>query len=166
MKNSVNSRIAFLAIGVVTGMCLSSIWPHQPAFAVATDRDSRFAMATCHVGSSSNAEGVFVLDFLTGQLTGGIINARSGKFQYTYSRNVAADFNIDANAEPHYAIVTGQATLPNAGRIQNAQAVVYVAELSSGRVAAYAFPYQQSNTAAAAIAMTPLDSFQFREASN
>jgi hypothetical protein len=166
MKNSVNSRFAFLAIGVVTGMCLTSIWPHEPAYAVTTDRDSRFAMTTCELSNLSDVEAVFVLDFLTGQLQGGVLNPRTGQFQYTYSRNVAVDFNIDANAEPHYAIVTGKATLPQTGRIQHAQAVVYVAELSSGRVAAYAFPYTQSGRVAAAMAMTPLDSFQFREASN
>lgn len=165
MKKPIHALV-LLAVGVVAGVCLSSLWPNERAFAAATDRDSRFAMATCQVSDISGVEGVFVLDFLTGQLRGGVLNTKTGKFQYTYVRNVAADFNIDPSAEPHFAIVSGRASLPNAGRIQPAQGVVYIAELSSGRVAAYMFPYQQGNNSGAGIQMTPLDSFQFREASN
>ena len=166
MKNVMNNRLAILGLGLVAGMCLSSIWPHEPAFAATTDRDSKFAMTTCEVSDVSGVEGVFVLDFLTGQLQGGVLNGKAGKFQYTYNRNIAGDFNIDPNAEPHYAIVAGRANLTNTGRVQPAQGVVYIAELSSGRVAAYMFPYSASNRASAMVPMVPLDSFPFREASN
>ena len=166
MKNPTNTQIAFLAVGVAVGICLTSIWPHEPVFAATTDRDSRFAMATVDVSDISGIEGVFCLDFLTGQIRGGVLHTRTGKFQYTYHRNIAADFNVDASAEPHFALVSGRANLPNARSTQLAQGVLYIAELSSGRVIAYTFPYQQGNNTAVNIQLTPLDTFQFREASN
>ena len=166
MKNPTNSQIAFLAVGVAVGICLTSIWPHEPAFAATTDRDSRFAMTTVDVSDIGGIEGVFCLDFLTGQLRGGVLHTSTGKFQYTYTRNIAADFNIDASAEPHFSLVSGRASLVNSRGVQLAQGVLYVAELSSGRVLAYTFPYQQGNKSAANIQLSPLDSFQFREASN
>lgn len=166
MKKLLNNQLILLAAGLLIGLYIASSRPREIAFAATTDRDSKFAMTTCDINDVAGVEGVFVLDFLTGQLQGGVLNTKTGKFQYTYSRNIASDFNIDPNAEPHYAIVAGRANLPSSGRVQPAQGVVYVAELSSGRVAAYMFPYSPGNRGAAGVQMVPLDSFPFREASN
>lgn len=164
MNQFKENRLGLLIIGAIFGAAVATVWPHEPLHANSTDRDSKFAMTTCSV--SRTVEGVFVLDFLTGQLTGGIVNPRGGKFQYLYKRNVAADFGVNPSAEPHYAIVCGGADLQNAGSVALGKCVVYVAELSSGRVHGYSFPYRDNNRGAGVSQLIPLDSFQFREASN
>ena len=157
-------RMVWLAVGVIAGMAIASYWPHEPARAAATDRNTKFALATTPVSILDTVEGVFVLDFLTGRLTGAVLNAKVGKFGHAYYRNVAADFQVDPKAEPNYAIICGRAQLPRQGRLSMATGVVYIAELTSGRVNAYGFAYNESNRAVPPAEMIPLDTFPFREA--
>lgn len=167
-----------LAAGLLAGICVAYFWPHEPAQAITVDRDSKFAMATVPVTAgvsggvagvpgpgSLGLEGVFVLDFLTGRLQGAVINNRSGKFTHAYFRNVAADFQVDPQAEPHYAFLGATANLPGSRGVTPAAGVIYVAELTSGKVIAYSFPYRESNRPLPPVEMTPMDFFQFREAS-
>lgn len=168
MSNRVTDhRMIWLAIGVAAGLCLSYFWPHEPALAVTTDRNSKFAMATCEISSVSaygGAEGIFVLDFLTGQLTGAILNNKTGTFTYRCSRSIANDFKVDPKAEPHYAIVTGSANLPNKGNANPASGVIYIGELSSGQVICYSFPYRFTNRPTV-VPLTKLAWFPFRDPS-
>jgi hypothetical protein len=68
------NRLLWLCAGVGLGLCVSWIWPHEPAQAVTADRDENFALITVPVkdvafaGVKDQLDGVFVLDFLTGQL--------------------------------------------------------------------------------------------------
>ena len=93
------SRTVWVAMGLIAGLGLAWVWPHEPVAATATDRDARFAMTTIPVkdvtisGFRDNLDGVFVLDFLTGRLTGAVLNNKVGRFSHAYFRNVAADFN-------------------------------------------------------------------------
>lgn len=167
MKNEQQgTQLLWLVAGLVGGLCIASMWPGEPAKAVTTDRNSKFALATSEVSFAGTSEAVFALDFLTGRLTGGILNNRSGKFTHAYYRNVAADFQLDPKIDPTYAIVTGRCQLPGARGVTPAQGVVYVAELTSGKVAAYVFPYKESNQPLPPAELTPTDFFTFREAVN
>lgn len=170
--------LVLLVAGIACGLALAWFWPHEPALAIATDRDSKFVMVTVPVTAgvtggvagvpgpgSMPLEAVFVLDLLTGRLQGAVINNRSGKFQHAYYRNVAADFQVDPQAEPHYAIVGGTAQLTAGRGVTPASGVIYVGELSSGKVVCYSFPYGESNRPVPPIEMTPIDVFQFRESS-
>ncbi len=161
-KPSVN-RIAWLLFGILAGLAIAYVMPDKDIAASSTDRDTKFALATSTVSLANGTEGVFVLDFLTGQLRGGVLNEKSGKFNHAYMRNIAADFNVNPKAKPHYAIVTGQSRLTSRGRIQMAQAVIYIAELSSGKVLCYGFPYNLSHKGGP-LPLILLDGFQFREA--
>lgn len=157
-------RFLWLTVGVICGMCLSYFWPHEPALAVATDRDNdRFAITTTPT-NGNNAEAVFVLDFLTGRLTGAALNGRVGKFTHAYFRNLAADFNVDPKAKPHYVIVSGDVNIPNQGRTQFASSCLYIAEMSSGMVICYGFTFVNNNAPAAPQQMGMIDKFQFRQA--
>jgi len=157
-------RFLWLTVGVICGMCLSYFWPHEPAMAIATDRDGdRFAITTVPT-KAGNAEAVFILDFLTGRLQGAALNSRLGKFTYAYYRNLAADFNVDPTAKPHYVIVSGGVNLPAQGRAQFAESGLYVAEMSSGMVICYAFPFIFNNAPGAPQQLIPMDKFQFRQA--
>jgi len=156
------SRFFWLTAGLLAGLCVSYFWPHEPVEAASNDRDSKFGIMTTPVGL--NVEGVFVLDYLTGRLTGAVIDTSSGKFTHTYYRPVAADFNVDPKATPHYAFVGGRASLAGRGRITPASSVIYVAELSSGLVVAYGIDYKISRRKVPTKPLVPLDKFPFREA--
>ena len=162
------SRMLWLVTGVLAGLCISFFWPHEPVRATTGDRDDKFAMLTVPVGlaiSGAEVEGVFVLDFLTGTLAGGVLN-KSGAFTASYGRNLAADFNVDPEAQPHYAFVSGLANIPSQGRVTMATGVVYVGELTSGKVIAYGFPYNETPRPVPTVQLAPLDQFQFRAPSN
>lgn len=165
------SRIAWLAVGVVAGLCLSYFWPHEPALAVTNDRNSKFGMGTVAVkdltiaGVRDTLDAVFVLDYLTGTLKGAVMNRSSGQFTNFYGRSLAQDFNVRGKSEPHYAFVSGNVGLPSGGGTTMATGVLYVGELSSGRVIAYGFPFRETNSPLPPMNLRPMDSFQFREPS-
>ena len=164
VRQLTQNRFLWLVLGVFCGVFMSVFWGPKKVEAIAVDRSDKFAMATCDVTLGNVLQGVFVLDFLTGRLSGGVLTDKSGKFQYAYYRNLALDFQLDPNVEAQYSIVSGRITLPHRGRAQPASGVIYVAELNSGRVIAYTFPYRQSTQVIPPIELSILDSFQFREA--
>lgn len=176
-KTRSKTTLLMLSAGIAFGLAVAWFWPHEPALAIATDRDTKFVLATVPVTagvsggvagipgpSSMPLEAIFVLDLLTGRLQGTVINNRSRKFQHAYYRNVAADFQVDPQAEPHYAIVGGTAQMTAGRGVTPASGVIYVGELTSGRIICYSFPYAESNRPVPPIELTPLDIFQFREA--
>ena len=63
MKSRSNERqLVWLVFGVIGGLCLAYVWPHEHVFAGATDRDAKFAICTVDVGPGT-PDAVFVLDF-------------------------------------------------------------------------------------------------------
>lgn len=158
-------RIVWLLTGVLAGLGLASFWPAEPLQANATDRSSdRFAITTVDVGPGM-PDAVFVLDFLTGRLTGAMISSQSGLFTNFYFRSVVADFIVDPNAKAKYAMIPGVGVFNVGGGVQSATGVVYIAELTSGKVVAYRFPYRNSAEKINEVfPLQPMDAFPFREA--
>lgn len=156
------SRMMWLTTGLVAGLCISYFWPHEPVKAASNDRDAKFGIMTTPV--AINVDGVFVLDYLTGRMSGAVIEQNSGKFTHTYARSVAADFSVDPKATPHYAFVGGRAALAGRGGVSPATSVIYVGELSSGKVMAYGINYKITRRPIPTQPFVPLDAFQFREA--
>ena len=163
LKQQNQNGLTWLACGVVVGLCLSYVLPRERVMAVATDRNDQFAMATCTVSAIAGQEGIFVIDFLTGQLKGAVLNKSNGKFTQFYYRNLAQDFKIDPTAEPRFAFVTGRANLPSARGIQIGASVLYIAELSSGTVACYGYDYRESPKVEPPKELIPIDRFPFRK---
>jgi hypothetical protein len=138
---------AGIVLGLAVGLTLGGLWPNTPLHAVATDRLETFAMATGIV--DADIEAVYFLDFLTGDLNAVVIGrgASPTGFMVTgfYARNVLQDLNLDAGKNPKFLMATGLADLIRGGRtgsqIQPSRAVVYVAEVTTGQVAAYAIPW-------------------------
>lgn len=157
------NRMVWLAAGVVFGLGIGWLWPHEPAQSAVTDRNENFAMLTTDVQPLLASEAVFVLDFLTGRLHGAVLNPRSGKFTNFYFYNMSADFLSDPQANPKYSIVAGRATLTGRAGSQMATSILYVGELTSGRVGAYAFPYKDTNAPLPPSPLVLLDNFPFRE---
>lgn len=110
-------------------------------------------------------DAVFVLDFLTGRLTGALINSQSGVFTNFYFRNIASDFIVDPNAKAKYAMIPGVGVWNAAGGAQSATGVLYIGELTSGKLVAYRFQYRNSPEPIGDVfTLQPFTSYPFREA--
>ena len=166
-----DTRLVWLVFGLLGGLAVSSFWPHEPLSAGTSDREKNFGLMTVAVrdiqlaGVQDKQEGIFVLDYLTGRLQGAILNSRMGAFTHFYYRDLASDFNVDPKAgRPQYAMATGIAQLPAQGRITWANGIIYVGELTSGRIHAYAFPFAQARGRVPPVQIQMIDKFQFRQA--
>jgi len=143
-------------IGLLCGLVLGGWWPQQPVFAVATDRLETFGMATGPL--DSDVEAVYLLDFLTGDLRAVVLGKQPGTWTGYYHANVAADLGVDPQKNPKFLLVTGVAYLRRGGgsRLQPSNAVCYVAEITTGKLAAYAVPWSPSMYAAGQVQNAPL----------
>jgi hypothetical protein len=143
-------RFLWLGLGLVGGLILCGLWPQSPLHAVATDRTETFAMATGFV--DEGVEAVYFLDFLTGDLTAVVLGRQGRGFVALYGRNIIADLGVDQAKNPKYLMVTGAADMRRSvGRVQLSPSVVYVAEVTTGNVAAYAIPWERSVYAAGGV---------------
>jgi hypothetical protein len=133
-----------LGIGVVAGLVLGGFWPYSPLHAVSTDRIDTFAIATGPV--DNEVEAVYILDFLTGELGAVVLGNQVGTWNGFFKGSVTADLMINPQKNPKYLMVTGRANLRHTGgtRAQPSTAVCYVAEVTSGKIVAYAIPWQTS----------------------
>lgn len=139
-----NSKGLCLGLGVILGLAAGAFLPHAPLHAVATDRADNFVMATGLM--SDDMEGVFFLDSLTGELKGQVINpmVQPPTVGVTYTRNVVTDMQIDISKSPKFVMVSGIMPLrPLGGTNQFAGSVVYVAELTSGKLACYGMQFNR-----------------------
>jgi hypothetical protein len=158
-----NYQLAWLITGLIGGVLLAGIWPTQPTFATATDRLEQFGIATGF--TDEGLEGVYILDFMTGQLQALVIHRQLQKFAARYVRNVSGDFGVEAERNPQYVMVTGRADLRQvAGRGQyTSQGVLYVAELESGQICVYTFPFGGDQLQKVeSLPFVLLDKYQFR----
>ena len=115
----------------------------RPVSATASHGSKKFAMATGRVGSDT--EGVFMLDFLTGDMQCLVIYPRTGKVQGKFVANVARDLTANATAvrgkDPDYLIVTGQTSFNNRAV---SPCVVYVADANTGNYVIYGLPWDRN----------------------
>ncbi len=145
-----------LGIGLLGGLVLSGLWPQTPLHATATDRSDTFAIATGEV--DYDTEAVYFLDFLTGDLRAVVLGRMNNGFTGLFGINVATDLTIDTQKNPKFLMVTGKAALRQAGgsRMRPSGAVCYVAEITSGKMAAYVIPWSSSMQAAGQANIQPL----------
>lgn len=168
MRSTMQSnRVAWLAGGLIAGLAIAYLCPHEPAYATTADRDSQFMMVTCPVGNAAAGitdpmDGVFILDFLTGQLKGAVLNRQKQVFAAYYMRDLAKDFGVAGDEDPHYAIVTGYSQMNAQGGPPFASGVLFIGELTSGKVIAYAFPWAEPGFGQV-MPLTPLDAFPWKQ---
>jgi len=138
----------WLLAGVVVGLGLAMLVPSDPIEAVATDRLENFAICTGPVDEDSEA--VYTLDFVSGKLQAKVISPVTGQFFAQFEREIAADFQLQPGGNPRYVMVTGLTRLRRQpGNVQPGRSAIYVAELTSGLVAAYAVPWSQAASTSA-----------------
>jgi hypothetical protein len=159
-------RLVWLGMGLVGGLILCGVWPQTPLHAVATDRTETFAVATGFV--DDGIEAVYFLDFLTGDLSAVVLGRQGRGFVAMYRYNVTADLKVDPAKNPKYMMVTGAADTRRGtvGRVLLSPSVVYVAEVTTGNVAAYAIPWERALYTAGGVIgtkpMVPLAVTRFR----
>ncbi len=132
---------AAMGVGLVLGLILSGLWPHTPLHAVSTDHGETYAIATGPV--DNEVEAIYFLDFLTGDLGAVVLGRQPRTWTGFFHTNVSADLGVDPQKNPKFLMATGMAALRRGGgsRLQPSNAVCYVAEVTSGKVAAYAIPW-------------------------
>jgi len=108
--------------------------------ATATSSASTFAIAT---GQISESEGIFFLDFLTGDLQCAVLY-KNGAWGAKFVANVFQDLDVQATKKPHFLMVTGENEFArNAGGGQPGRSVVYVVDSTTGSFAVYAVPWNR-----------------------
>jgi hypothetical protein len=162
------SRWTSLGLGIVIGAVVAANvagwWPQTPVHALATHGQDNFAIATGPI--APNIEAVYILDYLTGDLRAAVLNLQSGKFRSFFEYNVAQDLT-GTGKNPRYLMVTGMADLRTGGMTGVGNSVVYIAEFSSGQIAAYALPWTLSRAQNEELykgTFIPLDGMKFRNA--
>jgi len=125
--------------GVVLGGWLARDRELPKAFAVTSQSDDKFAVCTVTM-DGNNVEAFFMLDFDTGDISGGVLNPLTGQFGGSYKHNVLKDlgFKPGQAKNPKFLLVSGLAALT---RPRVAQSVLYVTDSSTGTTAAYAIPW-------------------------
>ena len=168
--------VAGLGIGLLVGvgMLLGSLvrrLPHLPADyhheleipieATASLRNEMMAVATGPI--DDRVEGLFTLDFLTGQLQCAVLythGPRQNTFGAVFQSNVVADLDIESTKKPNYLLITGYAQLVRgrgtAGSLQPASCVAYVVDGNTGNFAAYGLPWNSNQVSRGATQATPL----------
>ena len=147
-----------MTVGTVIGM-RAAAWSNAPQNAQAAFEEVRLRASGSHGAETlamatgpidSDGEGVFVLDFLTGDLQCFVLNPRIGKFTGWFKTNVVKDLPVEKGKKPAYVMVTGAWNPRGGSGSQPASCVVYVADSNTGLVAAYTFPWQRNAAAQAA----------------
>lgn len=153
-----------MTVGTVIGMKSVSQSPSSPLDelklrASASHGGETFAMATGIVDDGT--EGVYMLDYLTGDLTCFVINSRVGKFTGFFKTNVIKELPVEKGKKPSYVMCTGTWNPLRGGPgTRPAGNVVYVADCNTGYFAAYYFPWAPAaniNPVAVAARMETLD---------
>lgn len=137
-----------VGIGLLIGGLVGSRYgspstlPVTQLHASATHGGETFAIATGPI--TGEVEGVFFLDYLTGELQCRVINVRLGQLAALYRHNVITDLGLEKGKTPKFLIATGGASFRSGGGgTQLASCVVYVADATSGNWAAYALPWNR-----------------------
>ena len=149
------------AVGLLIGMGMFVGWivgqssnqgdglfPATLLNATATHSSENFAIATGQI--DEYAEGLFMLDSLTGELQCVVMNKSTAKFTSFYRTNVLEALDVQGK-KPKFLLVTGYANFRTGGTIRPANTVVYVVDANTGRYAAYGVPLAGQTKRAAAI---------------
>jgi len=115
-----------------------------------------FAIITGPIDEDST-EGVFLLDYTTGDLTCWVINPRTGTFGAGFKRNVVADLKVEKGKKPAFVMASGAVNWRGFSGLQRpAQSVCYVCDANTGRFGAYIVPWTPGAAAAGALQINEL----------
>lgn len=147
MDRLVGGTVALVAVGIGLGVGLTvsaggRAWEQRPerVFALTSEADGSFAV--CTVPLDGGTEGFFMLDFETGDLSGGVLGPGTSKFAASYKYNVLKDLGFKPGQvkNPKFLLVSGAADVRQAGGTL-ASSVLYVTDSSTGTTVAYGIPW-------------------------
>lgn len=128
--------------GPYSNSVASRFVPQEYLNAAATHGSSNLAVCTGRV--DEDAEGFFVLDYLTGELKAWVYYPRAGTFGGYFMTNVQPVLGVN-NKNPEYLLVTGDAlTVGQSSNVRPAQTLVYVVDARSGFFAAFTIPWNRT----------------------
>jgi hypothetical protein len=114
-----------------------------------------FAMATGAI--DQDVEGLYLLDFLTGDLQCVVLNFRTARFNAVFRTNVLNDLGIDPSKKPQYLMTTGAINFPRGASVARpGNSVVYVLETNTGNFAAYGLPWRRELAVTGRVQGSPL----------
>jgi hypothetical protein len=138
-----------------TSRTASSMLPETLLHAAASHSGESMAMATGMI--DEDAEGLFILDYLTGELQCWAMYPRTGQFGGIFKANVIADLGVQQGKKPNYVIVTGGANFVRGGGANTpAMSAVYVADANTGNFAAYGLAWNRTMARAGTPQQGPL----------
>jgi hypothetical protein len=116
-----------------------------------------FAIATGQV--DEEIEGLFTLDFVTGDLQCFVINSRTGGMAGRFATNVndAKVFGAKRGKKPNFLMTTGSfAAGATSGGARPAACLCYVVDANTGDVAAFGFPWNRAVTTSGGVQSTAM----------
>lgn len=143
-----------LAAGYWMGSNRSSSNPLPPILAASAATSDTLAVATGPI--SNDAEGVFFLDFITGDLQCLVYYPRAGTFGARYFTNVKPHLGVGGK-NTQFLMVTGQAVVKSSsGAVRPGASLVYVTNANTGIFAAYAVPWNPSDESSGRVQSGPM----------
>ena len=114
-----------------------------PLFASATDTGETMSIATGPI--EEEMEGLFILDFVTGDLACAVLNPRTYTVGGVFRTNIVAHLDIDKAKKPAYLMTTGNATFVGKGvSSQPGRCVVYVCDQNTGNFGAFSLSWNRT----------------------
>jgi hypothetical protein len=145
---SAGALVGILALAAIQNLYPTSL-PETVLHASSSHGGETFAMATGRI--DEDVEGLFTLDYLTGDLQGWIYYPNVLGFGGMFRHNVLAELGALEGKRPGYVLVTGEANFPRgAGVTTPASCIVYVADANTGHFAAYTILWNRTATRAGA----------------
>ena len=150
------SFVLVFTVGYMVGSFIpeQGVSPKQFPVIHAMTSQAGDSFAACTVPLAGGTEGFFILDFLTGDISGGVINPMTSTFGATFRHNVLNDLGFQAGQvkNPKFLLVAGQIEMRR-GRTPMAPAVLYVTDCASGTTAAYGIPFSNQRGAVGGVAV-------------
>lgn len=132
------------AVVFAAGFTVGARWrgPDAPrVFAATATSSEHFAVCTAPLGDG--VEGLFLLDFETGDLSGGVLDRATAKFTTAYRSNVLKDLEFKAGTvrNPRFLLTAGLAGFGGNSATALAPSVIYVTDATTGVTVAYGIPW-------------------------
>lgn len=131
-----------VAVGIYLGKNASHPLDALRLQASASHGSSAFAIATGPI--DGDVEGIYCLDFVTGDLICYVLNPQTGRGAGAFKTNITSDLAPEKGKAPAYSMVTGTINIRSTtGNARPAASVVYVADGNTGWVAGYSFDWNR-----------------------
>ncbi len=138
MANGTQRGGWWLATGVIIGLVLGGLVPPMPLHGSTAATVEGFSVVTAEL--EPGQEGIYYLDYQTGDLAAAFLHPRTGKFINLYKHNILKDF-ADAKTPKFMMVSSSTPMIFPQGNIRPSVGIVYIVEVTSGLACAYTAPY-------------------------